>query len=217
MILSLIDHTATISADELTRVAGALTKQLWRDVCPAYGLAPVTVVAGPAQGAYELGLFLHSDQAGDLGYHSLTPANVPYSSVFLADCQADGDPWTACASHEAAEIAADPDCATLKLGGDGKVRCFEIADPCEDLAYQIDGVTLSDVVDPAWFLALGTQRTIGSGAQLAAGARTPGGYVQLWTPSGMVNDADRARKHRLHASSRAARRIAAHAAMTRAA
>ena len=49
-----------------------------------------------------------SEEAGDLGYHAFTADGRPVSYVFAGDVKKDGTSVTVTATHEIAEMIADP-------------------------------------------------------------------------------------------------------------
>lgn len=125
-----------------------------------YGVDPAKVPAGHVK-AY---LLPNLDVANALGYHDVDPQGDPYVRVGTRACLEHGGTVlqgpisiSACASHEACELAADPNCdqwATTNTFGTSVA--VETADPVEGYAYNIhlgDGqlVAVSDFVFPAWF------------------------------------------------------------------
>ena len=80
-----------------------------------------------------------SDEAGDLGYHDFTPDGRPISYVFAADLKEAGASVTVTATHEIAEMIADPWISENFQITDTRFFAKEICDPCEDdqFAYSI--------------------------------------------------------------------------------
>jgi hypothetical protein len=97
--------------------------------------------------------------AGALGYHDFTPDGRPISYVFAADDKKYGYNPTVTATHEIAEMIADPWISEAFQVYDNEFYAKEIADPCESDA---DGYTItvegfpaiqvSDFVLPNWFI-----------------------------------------------------------------
>jgi hypothetical protein len=129
-----------------------------------------------------------SDQAGDLGYHDFTPDGRPISYVFAADI--DSLPsLTITATHEIAEMIADPWISENFQITDTRFFAKEICDPCEADEYgysiKVDGsraVKVSDFVLPKWFIP-------GSTGQFDRNKKIdeplkilPGGYMSVYTP-----------------------------------
>src|SRR5262249_37784585 len=90
---------------------------------------------------------------GASGEH-LDARGVPYAVV-----EVEGK-WTVTASHELLEMLGDPWRRTFRTApsidpaAPGRAgHCLqEIADPCEDATYMINGVQVSDFVTPAYYL-----------------------------------------------------------------
>jgi hypothetical protein len=130
-----------------------------------------------------------SDEAGDLGFHDFTPDGRPISYVFAADCKKDGASVTVTATHEIAEMIADPWISENFQITDTRFFAKEICDPCEDdqFAYSIKAggfpaVKVSDFVLPKWFIP-------GSTGQFDRNKKIdeplkilPGGYMSVFTP-----------------------------------
>jgi hypothetical protein len=100
-----------------------------------------------------------SQVAGALGYHDYTPGMKPISYVFAKTDKIYGYNPTVTATHELAEMMADPYINDLIQVTDTKLYAKEIADPCEADKYGYDitvpgyaPVTVSDFVTPAWFI-----------------------------------------------------------------
>lgn len=159
--IAVINASTTLSDQEVQVAVPALQKQVSRDFAPAWGidatLSFVPTGGSPAAGSWWLTILDNSDQAGALGYHDLTPAGLPVGKVFAATDANYGLSWTVTASHELLEMLGDPDInLTAFVQPDattGRLYAYEVCDACEDdsLGYQIDGVTVSDFVYPAWF------------------------------------------------------------------
>jgi hypothetical protein len=100
-----------------------------------------------------------SDEAGALGYHDFTPDGRPISYVFAADDLQYGYNPTVTATHEIAEMIADPWITQAFQVSNTQFFAQEICDPCEadELAYPIKvdpypAVQCSDFVLPKWFI-----------------------------------------------------------------
>ncbi|MGZ6729381.1 MAG: hypothetical protein ACXVFC_08775, partial [Gaiellaceae bacterium] len=109
--------------------------------------------------AWKLVFADHSDQAGALGYHDFTPDGRPISYVFAADDLKDGYNPTVTATHEIAEMIADPWISEAFQVSNTQFFAKEVCDPCEadKFAYSIKvepfpAVQVSDFVLPKWFI-----------------------------------------------------------------
>ena len=93
----------------------------------------------------------NSDQAGDEGWHDLTPHGLPLAKVFVKTTEEANDLVSVTASHELAEMLVDPG---IQLGAEGPRStwyAYETADAVENDSFQIDGVPMTNFVYPAWF------------------------------------------------------------------
>jgi hypothetical protein len=159
--VAVINGSTVLSDDQVAAAVPALQTQVHRDFAPAWGVdADVVFVPAktkPPASAWWLAILDDSDQAGALGYHDLTNTGLPLSKVFAASDKQYGHSWTVTASHELLEMLADPDInLTVFVQTDAKAGTLyarEVCDACEAdaLGYDIDGVTVSDFVYPAWF------------------------------------------------------------------
>jgi hypothetical protein len=155
-------NESTIVSDAVVKAAmAALQTQVRHDFAPAWGVdAELTFIAKQAEappGSWRLVVEDNSRQPGFISYHTLTEEGLPEVHVGVRDArQADWE-WTMGASHELLEMLANP---RLNLsifvsadGRKGRLYTREICDPVSSarLAYQIDGVTVSNFVYPAWF------------------------------------------------------------------
>lgn len=132
-----------------------------------------------------------SDQAGDLGYHDFTPDGRPISYVFAADVKADGSSIPVTATHEIAEMIADPWISESFQISNTRFFAKEICDPCEadEFAYSIKvqpfaAVKVSDFVLPKWFIPKSTGQFDRNKKIDAPLKILPGGYMSVYTPSG---------------------------------
>jgi hypothetical protein len=130
-----------------------------------------------------------SNEAGDLGYHDFTADGRPISYVFAADVEKDGSSMSVTATHEIAEMIADPWISENFQITDTRFFAKEICDPCEadEFAYSIKAgrrpaVKVSDFVLPKWFIP-------GSTGQFDRNQKIdeplkilPGGYMSVFTP-----------------------------------
>ncbi len=142
-------------------VLPALQTQVHRDFAPVWGIdADLTFLHKHSQipsGCWWLGIFDDSDQAGALGYHDVTNEGLPLGKVFAGTDMKYGANWTVTLSHELLEMLVDPEINLTVFAqpdeNTGILYAYEVCDACEadQFGYQIDGVTVSDFVYPAWF------------------------------------------------------------------
>jgi hypothetical protein len=156
-----VSNVSTVVApDDFAKVVAALQTQVSRDFAPAWGLDAVLrrLDTGdkPASDEWWLTVLDDADHADSLGYHDITPSGLPLGKVFAKTSQESHTHWSVTASHELLEMMADPNLNLTvfeERDGGGRLYAYEVCDACEgdDYAYQIDGVTVSDFVFPAWF------------------------------------------------------------------
>lgn len=133
----------------------------------------------------------NSDQAGALGYHDQTSADVIYGRVFAQPCLTDGGstalqgPYSVSSvlSHEVLETLVDPHCNLWAERSDGVAIAYEVCDPVESFTYTVHDrysgdITVSDFVTPEWF---DENRSPGErfdflGKAVSPFVLTPGGY-----------------------------------------
>jgi hypothetical protein len=176
-----------ISPSELAHVAGALQKQVTRDLAPSWHL-PATVVSQPdpkkvPHGYWPITVMGQIDAPGALGYHS-DEHNQPFSVV-----QFDRD-WPITCSHEVLEMLGDP-FGSRMIVGDSPIReqgrvqyLLELCDPCEAFVYNVDGVRVSDFLLPRYHQPFSREQTPYSFTGRLRHARevAPGGYLSWYVP-----------------------------------
>jgi hypothetical protein len=139
--------------------------------------------------AWKLVFADRSDEAGDLGYHDFTPDGRPISYVFVADAKESGASTTVTATHEIAEMIADPWISENFQITDTRFFAKEICDPCEadEFGYSIKAqphpaVKVSDFVLPKWFIP-GSTGQFDRNKKIDAPLKIlPGGYMSVFTP-----------------------------------
>ncbi len=147
-------------------------------VAPAKDLASIPVDAWPCLIADR------AEQAGILGYHSLTPDGRPYLRVFLDACTANGesvlDGIGATLDHEAKETRLDEGANRWADAGDGYEHAIEACDACEDGTVPVRvgdrHVLVSNHVRPAYFNPGAAGPFDWLGKIEAPFTRTSGGY-----------------------------------------
>jgi hypothetical protein len=159
--IAIINRSSAVSDADVETAVAALQKQVSADFAPVWGIdANLSFVDGqsmPAPQQWWLVILDNSDQAGALGYHDLTAEGLPLGKVFAQTDLEYNQIWTVTASHELLEMLADPDINLCGIGESSgastRLYAYEVCDACEadDAAYQIDGISVSDFVFPAWF------------------------------------------------------------------
>jgi len=149
--VEIVDESGTITARDLSALAGALQSQIDRDFAPVWGShATVTVggAGGPTQGTWPLRILPENKLPPGAGGVHLDKNRHPYAVVGATP------DWTVAASHELLEMLVDPygrklvTAPSIDPDADGRTVYYlvEVADPCEVYPYPINGVQVSDFV-----------------------------------------------------------------------
>jgi hypothetical protein len=156
--VAVVNESTVCTDEEVVKIVAALQRQVEDDFCPTWGIsADLTAVPkgqAPGAGAWVLGIFDDSDQAGALGYHDLTPDLHPVSKVFAATDKKFNAAVSVTCSHELLEMLGDGYINTTALDpASGRLYAYENADAVEadELGYEIDGTLVSDFVLPQFF------------------------------------------------------------------
>ncbi len=92
----------------------------------------------------------NSDEANALGYHDFLNG-YPIGKVFVDTTLRDGESVTVTATHELAEMLADPS-ANLTVNGPKKLQyAYEVCDAVEETSFRIGNAPVSNFVTPEWF------------------------------------------------------------------
>jgi hypothetical protein len=166
--VAVINRSTVVTDDQASALVKVLQKQVDNDFAPIWGCpANLTFVplGKPADlRAWWLTILDDSDQAGDLGYHDLTPAGLPLGKAFAKSDMEYKTSWTVTVSHELLEMLADPN-INLTVFDQGpigaRLYAYEVCDACEDdqFGYMIDDTLVSDFVYPSWFESFRVQGT----------------------------------------------------------
>jgi hypothetical protein len=194
--IRLINQSAKIADADLAEIAAACQEQVKNDLCPAWGIGEISVVAGgdmdPADWVITLG-----DETDDqaLGYHS--DMTVPFGWIGVAEIlgyggsirtAVDGNPAVSSViSHEICELTIDPLASLYMPKADGTQVALEVADPVQEAAYQIQGIDVSNFVRPAWFIPRPGGAVDRLGLLNAPLALLPGGYAIIKAADGSVS------------------------------
>jgi hypothetical protein len=158
--IAVINESTAVTDDEVKNVMAACQIQLDRDYYPIWAATSTMTFVDKTQpipaGFWSIVILDNSDAAGALGYHDLTQEGMPLAKVFAGDDKKYGLEWSVTFSHELLEMMADPDInltVFVPTQTGGEIFAYENCDAVEDdsLAYDINGVKVSDFVTPAWF------------------------------------------------------------------
>src|SRR6476646_10820499 len=152
--VALISEAPEVPLADLLPVGAALQKQVTRDLGPVWDIqATVDCFARQADvppGYWPVTVTSNSSEAIQGGIHE-DKAGQPFALV-----PATPD-WSLSASHEVMEMLVDPFSRRTTSGqspapGHGRVDFLvEVSDPCQAVAYSINGVVGSDFYTPNYF------------------------------------------------------------------
>jgi len=148
--LTLVVQTKNVLPADVVAYIDAQNEQLSADFDMLWN---VQAYIDEQPGGWPVYLIDNADVPGALGYHDVDASGTPYAKVFVLTSQQGGVAWQSVASHEVLETMADPTINKTVTGPDGCQWDVEACDPVEDVSYMVNGVPMSDFVDPAWFQA----------------------------------------------------------------
>lgn len=127
-----------------------------------------------------------------LGYHDLNHHGVPYGFVFRRLSERIGEPWSVTLSHEALELAMDPEVNLLAQGphpdpsenGRTVYHWYELCDAVQQDIYEIDGIKVSNFVLPLYFTTSDEHKNHNDflGLSLKSFGVREGGYLGFFDP-----------------------------------
>jgi hypothetical protein len=209
MIISVINMTnGAVSDADLQRAIRAVNRQISGDFAPYWSFGAQLRLEGRAGRAKRA--LDQADMRGDAilylrdvvrirdaeGYHDRHFSGIPYGIVFLELSKKLNEDWTVTLSHEAIELAGDPENNLLVQGPHPRkprarvFHWFEMCDAVQNETYQIDHVSVSNFVLPLYFTS-GDERggrndflgTITNGKTLRSFGVNPGGYIGFFDPA----------------------------------
>lgn len=150
---ALLSASPKVGLRDLAPVAAAVMRQINEHFAPFWGLTG-TVTPFASQDTVPLAYWRVTVVPGPLpngmiGVHR-AENNQPYAYV------SDHGQWSAAVSHEVLEMLVDPTLSKFKAatlpGSSRRVNFLvEVCDPCQAVAYPVDGVAVSDFVTPSYF------------------------------------------------------------------
>ena len=163
MTIAILNASTLVSNDQAQAMAEAVNEQANGDFALEWQRKPVSVTfcADPSavpSGADVITLVDTAEDvpAGVLGYH--TEDDKGQWGIVAAKPELDagkqvltGD-WAVSSvlSHEVLELLGDPSCSFWGAAGSA-MYCLEVCDPVEAPTYEVNGVSVSNFVLPAWF------------------------------------------------------------------
>jgi hypothetical protein len=205
MIISVVNRSQRLSDGDVQAAIRAINRQLAEDFAPHWGLHGTLRLEGrfgrapdedhlpEMRGDAVLYLWDKVNMDGALGYHQTNRRTIPYGFVFTELAEQLKQPWTTVLSHEALELLADPLANLVVQAPHPHERhnvyyWYEVADPVQGDAYEIDGVAVSNFVLPLYFAghhARGRADFLGllnEGKPLGPLDVRPGGYLGFFDP-----------------------------------
>ncbi len=194
VVQAAIWNRSTVLSDAQVQAAiPAFQTAVSRDFAPVWKtdalLTFVPKSGTPAPGSWILQILDDSTVKGALGFHQVDTTNLPESFVFARTDQQDGLNWEVTLTHELFEMLLDPYAlaCTFDQSSDtaGRLIPWEAADAVEadNLAYDVNGVKISDFILPAWFdtsLAPNSTKFDFCGHLTAPLSVAPGGYLSIF-------------------------------------
>ena len=193
--LAIMNRSTVVPDAAFPPVVAANQKQVSGDFAEYYGkdasLVFVAKSEQPPVGSWQIVVSDTVPMAGALGYHDFTKEGNPIGKVGAMTSMKANALWAVTLSHEILEMLADPDIIRAAFVQQTAVRAmifaYEICDPVEadELAYEIDGVKVSDFVTEQWFephrvgVPFSFRKTVQRPMTLA-----PGGYISVYRPGG---------------------------------
>lgn len=157
LAIDVVNESTVLDDATCASYVAAVQMQVSRDFFPAWGIdAKVRFVpkgATPNPKHWLMVIADNSDQAGALGYHSLSNSSQPIGFVFAKSDLDSGSSVSVTLSHEALEMLADPDINLVAQLDDTRFAAYENCDAVEadGDGYQIGGVQVSNFVLPSYF------------------------------------------------------------------
>jgi hypothetical protein len=131
----------------------ALQKYVDRHFAPIWGTpAKLVKSTGFLKGKWAMAFMDDADDCDTEGWHDVTPEGLPMAKVFVRTTLNLNEKVGMAASHELAEMLVDP-AANLYSTGPKKNRLYdyEVADPVEELSFNVNGIPMVDFVYPTYF------------------------------------------------------------------
>jgi hypothetical protein len=209
MIISVINHTKTISDEEVQRTLRAINRQIREDFEPYWSLGAELRLEGRSQNQKKLNKTDLADMRGSavlylwdqvkakdaLGYHERNHRGIPFGVVYTELSKELEENWTVTLSHEALELIGDPEVNLLVMGPHPAeprrdvFHWYEMCDAVQTETYEIDGIEVSNFVLPLYFTGSdergGRNDFLGrrhDGKTLRSFGVNPGGYVGFYDP-----------------------------------
>jgi len=193
MLISILNQSTLVSNADAATMTEAIAAQVRFDAAPLWDREVAAVVfytdasAVPAE-AHGIAIVdtIQDQPEGVLGFHTEDKGGKLWGVVAAKPELHNGGKTTtgdwsvsSVLSHEVLEMFVDPNCNLWANDSKGRVYSFEVCDPVEAPTYQVNGVSVSNLVTPDWFdpLAPATAQFDKLGQLHAAFSIVKGGYV----------------------------------------
>jgi hypothetical protein len=206
MLISIVNESSRVTDAEIEHMVHALGIQLSRDVAPIWGQVPVLEFA--PSGVIPNGIVCTvsdtPDVPGAAGYHDEGDDGKPFIKVFTfegASSLVGPDALSVTLSHEILEVVGDAPANKWADGPGGADYAFELCDAVEGDTYEIDGVSVSNFVYPAFFDPKASKSAKLAHLDTIAGPflMSPRGYQIRRTEPGHISQVFAARSEGEHA------------------
>jgi GH24 family phage-related lysozyme (muramidase) len=154
--LAVINESTRLSDQEISTHIAAVQEQMDRDVGPRWNfevkLNQIPKGAPRPTDQWWMVYLDNTDLATALGYHDLTPDNLPMGKVFVETTLQDQQTVSRVLSHEVAEILVDPWMQRMVNVG-SRQYLVEVGDPLsmDSQGYFINGIRVSGIALPGYF------------------------------------------------------------------
>ena len=199
-VISVYNQSAHLTDAQAQQMTLAVAKQLSRDVAPFWGLVPALefVPRGKKATAGSSPCFILDvpDVSGALGYHDEGADGVAYIKIFCNPVFSSGGTAvtgslsvSSVLSHEVLEMTGDSPANKWADSQTNQEFAMELCDACEDQSYDIDGVSVSNFLLPAFFdpKASRNSRLDFLGSLSTPFSMTKGGYQIVRSNTGEVS------------------------------
>lgn len=195
-MIAIINESTAATDAEIQSYIPALQTQIDRDFGPTWGFGSQLqwlAKDDPTLASHwQVVVLDNADQAGALGYHDVTSADLPMAKVFAGTDKQYGQSLSVTMSHEILEMLGDPyiNMTTTVEDSNGNISrllAYEACDAVEAdaLGYEIDGVLVSDFMLPSWFDPNSKATKFDHLGHCDAPLQLlSGGYIGFWTPTG---------------------------------
>jgi hypothetical protein len=172
MLIAILNQSTLVSDNQVATMTRAIAKQVKLDAAPLWDRSPAAVIYYSEGGSVPPNAHvvtvvdtIDNVPKGVLGFHTEDKGGRLWGVVAAQpELEAHGQvltgDWSVSSvlSHEVLELFVDPNCNLWATNNKGRVYSFEVCDPVEAPSYDVDEVSVSNFVTPAWFDPLAVQK-----------------------------------------------------------